>query len=261
MKIAQFVERNLEIMETLRVASLSKKYGDYSAVQDISFSVSEGECLGILGVNGAGKTTTLKMIYSANKITSGDVYILGKNISTLADRGKTNLGIVAQEDMLDTTLTVFENLIAHGICYGIKLGELKARTQKLLKFVQLAEYANKMISELSGGMKRRVVLARALLNEPEMIILDEPTVGLDIQSRNIIWNKLKMLKKQGVSIVITSHYMNEIEFLADRLLIIDSGVIKDEGTVTGLLDKYQEKDMEELFLRLTNNKSQFVKLS
>lgn len=254
MKIAQFVERNLEIMETLRVASLSKKYGDYSAVQDISFSVSEGECLGILGVNGAGKTTTLKMIYSANKITSGNVYILGKNISTLADRGKTNLGIVAQEDMLDTTLTVFENLIAHGICYGIKLGELKARTQKLLKFVQLAEYANKMISELSGGMKRRVVLARALLNEPEMIILDEPTVGLDIQSRNIIWNKLKMLKKQGVSIVITSHYMNEIEFLADRLLIIDSGVIKDEGTVTGLLDKYQEKDMEELFLRLTNNK-------
>ena len=247
MKIAQFVERNLEIMETLRVASLSKKYGDYSAVQDISFSVSEGECLGILGVNGAGKTTTLKMIYSANKITSGDVYILGKNISTLADRGKTNLGIVAQEDMLDTTLTVFENLIAHGICYGIKLGELKARTQKLLKFVQLAEYANKMISELSGGMKRRVVLARALLNEPEMIILDEPTVGLDIQSRNIIWNKLKMLKKQGVSIVITSHYMNEIEFLADRLLIIDSGVIKDEGTVTGLLDKYQEKDMEELW--------------
>ena len=181
MKIAQFVERNLEIMETLRVASLSKKYGDYSAVQDISFSVSEGECLGILGVNGAGKTTTLKMIYSANKITSGDVYILGKNISTLADRGKTNLGIVAQEDMLDTTLTVFENLIAHGICYGIKLGELKARTQKLLKFVQLAEYANKMISELSGGMKRRVVLARALLNEPEMIILDAPTVGLDIQ--------------------------------------------------------------------------------
>ena len=254
MKIAQFVERNLEIMETLRVASLSKKYGDYSAVQDISFSVSEGECLGILCVNGAGKTTTLKMIYSANKITSGDVYILGKNISTLADRGKTNLGIVAQEDMLDTTLTVFENLIAHGIWYGIKLGELKARTQKLLKFVQLAEYANKMISELSGGMKRRVVLARALLNEPEMIILDEPTVGLDIQSRNIIWNKLKMLKKQGVSIVITSHYMNEIEFLADRLLIIDSGVIKDEGTVTGLLDKYQEKDMEELFLRLTNNK-------
>ena len=120
MKIAQFVERNLEIMETLRVASLSKKYGDYSAVQDISFSVSEGECLGILGVNGAGKTTTLKMIYSANKITSGDVYILGKNISTLADRGKTNLGIVAQEDMLDTTLTVFENLIAHGICYGIR---------------------------------------------------------------------------------------------------------------------------------------------
>ncbi len=251
MKIVQFVERNLKILETLRVDNLSKKYGDYNAVKDISFSVSSGECLGILGINGAGKTTTLKMIYSANKITSGNVYILGKNISSLADKGKKRLGIVAQEDMLDTTLTVFENLIAHGICYGIRLKELKSRAKKLLEFVQLAEYANKMIGELSGGMRRRVVLARALLNDPEIIILDEPTVGLDIQSRNIIWNKLKMLKKQGVSIVITSHYMNEIECLADRIAIIDSGVIKDEGTIDSLLDKYREKNIEELFLKLT----------
>ncbi len=251
MKIVQFVERNLKILETLRVDNLAKKYGSYNAVKDISFSVSSGECLGILGINGAGKTTTLKMIYSANKITSGNVYILGKNISSLSDKGKKRLGIVAQEDMLDTTLTVFENLIAHGICYGIRLKELKSRAKKLLEFVQLAEYANKMIGELSGGMRRRVVLARALLNDPEIIILDEPTVGLDIQSRNIIWNKLKMLKKQGVSIVITSHYMNEIECLADRIVIIDSGVIKDEGTIDSLLDKYREKNIEELFLKLT----------
>ncbi|MCS4488916.1 ABC transporter ATP-binding protein [Streptococcus sciuri] len=240
-------------METLRVDGLSKNYGNYTAVKDINFTVTSGECLGILGINGAGKTTTLKMIYSANKITSGDVYILGKNIKSLSDRGKSKLGIVAQEDMLDTTLTVFENLIAHGICYGINSKELQKRAKELLEFVQLDNHANKMISELSGGMRRRVVLARALINNPEIIILDEPTVGLDIQSRNIIWNKLEVLKQQGVSIIITSHYMNEIEFLADRIAIIDSGVIKDEGTIDSLLNKYHEKDIEELFLKLTSS--------
>lgn len=240
-------------METLKVDSLSKNYGNYRAVKDINFTVTSGECLGILGINGAGKTTTLKMIYSANKITSGDVYILGNNIKSLSDRGKSKLGIVAQEDMLDTTLTVFENLIVHGICYGINSKELKNRTKELLEFVQLDNHANKMISELSGGMRRRVVLARALINNPEIIILDEPTVGLDIQSRNIIWNKLEVLKQQGVSIIITSHYMNEIEFLADRIAIIDSGVIKDEGKIDSLLNKYHEKDIEELFLKLTSS--------
>lgn len=251
--LVQYVERIQRNMETLRVDGLSKNYGNYRAVKDINFIVTSGECLGILGINGAGKTTTLKMIYSANKITSGDVYILGKNIKSLSDRGKSKLGIVAQEDMLDTTLTVFENLIAHGICYGINSKELKNRAKELLEFVQLDNHADKMISELSGGMRRRVVLARALINNPEIIILDEPTVGLDIQSRNIIWNKLKVLKQQGVSIIITSHYMNEIEFLADRIAIIDSGVIKDEGTIDSLLNKYHEKDIEELFLKLTSS--------
>ena len=139
-------------METLRVDALSKNYGKYRAVKDISFTVTSGECLGILGINGAGKTTTLKMIYSANKITSGDVYILGKNIKSLSDSGKSTLGIVAQEDMLDTTLTVFENLFAHGICYGISSKELKNRIKELLEFVQLNNHAHKMISELSGCM-------------------------------------------------------------------------------------------------------------
>lgn len=251
--IVQYVERIQRNMETLRVDGLSKNYGNYRAVKDINFIVTSGECLGILGINGAGKTTTLKMIYSANKITSGDIYILGKNIKSLSDRGKSKLGIVAQEDMLDTTLTVFENLIAHGIYYGINSKELKNRAKELLEFVQLDNHADKMISELSGGMRRRVVLARALINNPEIIILDEPTVGLDIQSRNIIWNKLKVLKQQGVSIIITSHYMNEIEFLADRIAIINSGVIKDEGTIDSLLNKYHEKDIEELFLKLTSS--------
>lgn len=240
-------------METLRVDALSKNYGKYRAVKDISFTVTSGECLGILGINGAGKTTTLKMIYSANKITSGDVYILGKNIKSLSDSGKSTLGIVAQEDMLDTTLTVFENLFAHGICYGISSKELKNRIKELLEFVQLNNHAHKMISELSGGMRRRVVLARALINNPKIIILDEPTVGLDIQSRNIIWNKLQVLKQEGVSIIITSHYMNEIEFLADRIAVIDLGVIKDVGTIDSLLNKYQEENIEELFLKLTRS--------
>ena len=238
-------------METLKVDRLSKQYGAFQAVKDISFSVSSGECLGILGINGAGKTTTLKSIYSAIKINGGSIFILGKNITFLKDKGKSRLGIVAQEDMLDTTLTVFENLIAHGICYGIGRKELSRRAGELLAFTQLTEHADQMISELSGGMRRRVVLARALMNNPEIIILDEPTVGLDIQSRNIIWDKLKELKQQGVSIIITSHYMNEIDFLADRVAIVHSGVISAEGTIKHLLNKYKEKDMESLFLKLT----------
>ncbi|MFV8043835.1 ABC transporter ATP-binding protein [Streptococcus pluranimalium] len=239
-------------MTLLKVEKLSKRYGDYLAVKGVDFSVSSGECLGILGVNGAGKSTTLKMIYSASKITSGKVSLLGQDISSLDDRGKSKMGIVAQEDMLDTTLTVFENLIAHGICYGISYKEVKKRAIELLQFVQLEKHIDKMVSELSGGMRRRVVLARALINKPRLIILDEPTVGLDIQSRNIIWDKLIELKNQGVSVIITSHYMNEIEFLSDRIAIIDAGIIKDEGTIESLLIKYQEDDIEELFLKLTN---------
>lgn len=240
-----------KVVNKLKVEGLKKRYGSYEAVKGISFELGKGECLGMLGINGAGKTSTLKMIYSLTSITSGNIEILGENIVKNRSKSKSLLGIVGQEDMLDMTLNVYDNLLAHGLCYSLPKEELNKRILELLEFVQLTEHSQKMVSQLSGGMRRRVVLARALINNPEIIILDEPTVGLDIQSRNIIWEKLLELKHTGVSIIITSHYMNEIEYLTDRVLIIHSGVIKEEGTVEELVARYGVENLEELFLLLT----------
>lgn len=243
-------------MEKLSVKNLKKRYGSYEAVKGISFDLEEGECLGILGINGAGKTSTLKMIYSLTSISSGEIDILGQNIESNRSQSKSRLGIVGQEDMLDMTLNVYDNLYAHGLCYGISSVDLQQRIAALLDFVQLGKHAQKMVNQLSGGMRRRVVLARALINQPDIIILDEPTVGLDIQSRNIIWDKLLELKGTGVSIIITSHYMNEIEYLTDRVLIIHQGMIKEEGTVENLLTKYGADNLEALFLELTGTEKE-----
>lgn len=243
-------------MEKLSVKNLKKRYGSYEAVKGISFDLEEGECLGILGINGAGKTSTLKMIYSLTSISSGEIDILGQNIESNRSQSKSRLGIVGQEDMLDMTLNVYDNLYAHGLCYGISSVDLQQRIAALLDFMQLGKHAQKMVNQLSGGMRRRVVLARALINQPDIIILDEPTVGLDIQSRNIIWDKLLELKGTGVSIIITSHYMNEIEYLTDRVLIIHQGMIKEEGTVENLLTKYGADNLEALFLELTGTEKE-----
>ncbi|HEV3718953.1 TPA: ABC transporter ATP-binding protein, partial [Streptococcus pneumoniae] len=167
-----------ERVKKLSVKNLKKQYGSYEAVKGISFELGEGECLGILGINGAGKTSTLKMIYSLTSISSGEIDILGQNIETNRRKSKSCLGIVGQEDMLDMTLNVYDNLFAHGLCYGISSVELRKRIDSLLDFVQLSKHAQKMVNQLSGGMRRRLVLARALINRPDIIILDEPTVGL-----------------------------------------------------------------------------------
>lgn len=240
-------------MEKLRIVNLKKNYGNFEAVHDVSFELHRGECIGILGINGAGKSSILKMIYSATSITSGAVFIDGKDITENRAESKSKLGIVTQDDMLDSTLTVLENLIAHGICYDISKQDVQKRALELLKFVNLEGYQNKKIGELSGGMRRRVSLARALLNNPEIIILDEPTVGLDIQSRNIIWDKLQELKDRGIAIIITSHYMNEIEKLSDRILIIHSGIVSAEGTVSDLFVLHKQNNLEDLFLKLTKS--------
>ncbi|CJB78176.1 multidrug ABC transporter ATPase [Streptococcus pneumoniae] len=245
-----------ERVKKLSVKNLKKQYGSYEAVKGISFELGEGECLGILGINGAGKTSTLKMIYSLTSISSGEIDILGQNIETNRRKSKSCLGIVGQEDMLDMTLNVYDNLFAHGLCYGISSVELRKRIDSLLDFVQLSKHAQKMVNQLSGGMRRRLVLARALINRPDIIILDEPTVGLDIQSRNIIWDKLLELKELGVSIIITSHYMNEIEYLTDRVLMLHQGTIKEEGTVEDLLIKYDADNLETLFLGLTGTEKE-----
>ncbi|WP_061760148.1 ABC transporter ATP-binding protein, partial [Streptococcus pneumoniae] len=165
-----------ERVKKLSVKNLKKQYGSYEAVKGISFELGEGECLGILGINGAGKTSTLKMIYSLTSISSGEIDILGQNIETNRRKSKSCLGIVGQEDMLDMTLNVYDNLFAHGLCYGISSVELRKRIDSLLDFVQLSKHAQKMVNQLSGGMRRRLVLARALINRPDIIILDEPTV-------------------------------------------------------------------------------------
>nr|WP_240424381.1 ABC transporter ATP-binding protein [Lactococcus allomyrinae] len=235
----------------LLVSHVKKRYKNKIAVDDISFSTNPFECVALLGANGAGKTSTLKMIHGANTISSGKIEVMGFDVKKDLSTAKKNVGIVSQEDLLDLSLNIYENLIAHGLCYGIKKAVLKSRTEELLKFVDLYDVKFKEIGELSGGMRRRLILARALLNQPKLIILDEPTTGLDIQSRHLIWDKLLELKKQGVSILLTSHYMDEVENLADRILIVVAGKIIAEGTKDTLLKQYRKKTLEEVFLELT----------
>lgn len=240
--------------KVLEVNQLKKMYKNFQAVKNVSFSIKENECLSLLGVNGAGKTSTLKMIYSAISITGGSVKILGNDVQIHSKKAKQLIGVVSQEDLLDYSLNVIENMVAHAICYKIPKKKAHDKGLELLDFVGLTDYVNKEVHELSGGMRRRLVLARALINEPKLIILDEPTTGLDIQSRHLIWDKLLELKKKGISILLTSHYMDEVERLSDRLLIIDKGEIIAGGTPQELLFEYNFKNLEAVFLFLTSHK-------
>ncbi len=235
----------------LKVSNLSKKYGNFIAVNQINFEIHPNECVALLGTNGAGKTTTMKMIYSAASITSGHITINGYDVKESPTQTKRALGIVSQEDLLDSSLNILENMIAHGICYGIPKKTVKKRSLKLLEFAGLSNYCEKQITDLSGGMRRRLVLARALLNNPKIIILDEPTTGLDIQSRHVIWKKLEQLKSQGVSLMLTSHYMDEVERLADQVLIIHHGEVLAAGAPKELPRHYGYQSLEETFLGLT----------
>lgn len=192
------------------------------------------------------------MVYGASLITEGSIMINNLDISKKKKESKKIIGIVSQEDLLDLSLNVFENLVAHGICYDIPRREVEKRAISLLKFIELEEQKNKEIYELSGGMRRRVVLARSLINNPKLIILDEPTTGLDIQSRHLIWNKLLELKSKGVAILLTSHYMDEVEKIADRILIMHKGELISSGTKEELLKSYGEKNLEDVFLSVTN---------
>ena len=235
----------------LEAKELVKKYGDFEAVRGISFSLKQGECLGMLGPNGAGKSSTMKMIYAASPITSGAISIHGVDVRTRSSITKKFLGVVTQEDLLDLSLTVVENLVAHAICYDIPRRICKAKAEELLTFVGLQDRLHVPVTTLSGGMKRRLVLARALINDPKVLILDEPTTGLDVHSRRVFWNRLLDLKKQGVSMILTSHHMDEVEELADRIIIIDHGHIIAEGTAQSLRHQNGNKSLEDVFLQLT----------
>jgi lipooligosaccharide transport system ATP-binding protein len=209
--------------------NLTKRYGELIAVDGISLNVEQGERFGFLGPNGAGKTSTIKMIQCVSPKTSGKLEVLGMDVEFYPKEIKRILGVVPQENNLDPDFTVYENLMVYSRYFNIPKEEAKERIEGLLKFIQLEDKRDTIIEKLSGGMKRRLILARALLNEPKILILDEPTVGLDPQARHLIWDKLRSLKKEGITIILTTHYMEEASQLCDRLVIMDHGRILVEG--------------------------------
>lgn len=226
--------------------NLKKVYGTFAAVDGIDFTVKKGESFGLLGPNGAGKSTTMKMIASVSKRSSGDLTILGKDPNSFGPEIRAHLGVVPQKDMLDRELKTWENLYTYGRFFGLSRKFLKPKVEELLAFAQLEEKRNEKVEELSGGMQRRLAIARGLVNEPEMLLLDEPTTGLDPQARHILWDRLFRLKEQGVTLVITTHYMDEAEQLCDRLIVMDKGKIMAEGSPANLIKEYSSKEVVEV---------------
>lgn len=230
----------------IRAKDLRKTYKDFVAVDGINFDVYRGESFGLLGPNGAGKSTTMKMISSVSQRTSGELEILGKEPNTQGPEIRAHLGVVPQKDLLDRELKVWENLMVYGRYFGLSRKWLKGKIEELLEFAQLQDKRNAKADDLSGGMQRRLAIARGLVNEPEILLLDEPTTGLDPQARHILWDRLFRLKEQGVTLVITTHYMDEAEQLCDRLIVMDKGQIMAEGSPAELIKKYSSKEVVEL---------------
>jgi len=218
--------------------SLRKEFGSLVAVDSIDFQVQKGECFGFLGPNGAGKTTTMKMIYCSSPRTSGSLLVDGLDVDTHPRETKAKIGVAPQQENLDPDFTVFHNLVAYSRYFDIPRRAAETRAEKLLDFVALKEKRDVIIMQLSGGMKKRLILARALLSEPKIVILDEPTTGLDPQARHLIWDRLEELKTQGVTILLTTQYMEEAERLCDRLVVMDKGRILEQGTPRSLVEKY-----------------------
>lgn len=208
---------------------LVKKYGELVAVAGIDFAVYSMESFGFLGPNGAGKSSTMNMVTCYSPVTSGELFVFGLNVRTEARKIKSILGVVPQETNLDPDLTVLENLLVYSGYFGIPWKEAKKRAEGLLDFIGLSDKKHDYVPQLSGGMKRRLLIARALINQPKLLILDEPTTGLDPQSRHLVWDRLETLKKKGVTMIITTHYMDEAQRLCDRLMIIDRGKKIVEG--------------------------------
>ena len=230
---------------------LRKSYDGRVAVDGIDFAVDPGTCFGFLGPNGAGKTTTMKMIYGLAKVGDGELQVLGIDAVAEPRRVKAHLGVVPQETNLDGEFSVLENLLVQASYFGIPRRDVEPRARELLEFTQLTERAGDRIDTLSGGMKRRLLVARALINEPDIVVLDEPTTGLDPQARLAVWRAMEELKDRGVSLLLTTHYMEEAARLCDRLVIMDLGRIVAEGEPVELIRKHQAENLEEVFLDLT----------
>jgi len=230
----------------IEAENLTKKFGDLVAVGKINFKVFKGECFGFLGPNGAGKTTTMKMVNCVLPLTDGRLTVAGLDVTKQAREIKKMIGVAPQEDNLDPDFTVFHNLIVYARYFDIPNPEAHKRAEELLKFVQLEEKRKVLMDQLSAGMKRRLILARALINEPQILILDEPTTGLDPQARHLIWDKIRSLQNQGVTIVLTTHYMEEAAQLCDRTVIMDSGKIIEEGRPSDLVKKHVGEEVLEV---------------
>jgi lipooligosaccharide transport system ATP-binding protein len=225
---------------------LVKRFGSFTAVDGIDLDVAAGEAFGFLGPNGAGKSSTMRMIGCVSQPSGGTLRILGMDPVRDGPRIRARLGVCPQLDNLDPELTVQENLTTYARYFGIPRRVARSRTAELLEFVQLAERAGSKVEPLSGGMKRRLTIARALVNEPELVLLDEPTTGLDPQARHLVWERLFRLKQQGVTLVLTTHYMDEAEQLCDRLVVMDGGKIVAEGSPRELIERYSTREVVEL---------------
>ena len=223
-----------------------KKYKDFAAVDGISFEVAPGESFGLLGPNGAGKSTTMRMVGAVSTRTSGALSILGLDPDEYGPEIRSQLGVVPQADNLDSELRVRDNLIVYGRYFGIPRRQIARRADELLEFAQLSDRAKSRVDDLSGGMKRRLTIARALVNDPRILLLDEPTTGLDPQARHILWDRLFRLKEQGTTLVLTTHYMDEAEQLCDRLVVVDKGTIMAEGSPSALIREYSTREVVEL---------------
>jgi lipooligosaccharide transport system ATP-binding protein len=230
--------------------ALEKRFGSFVAVAGIDFEIDQGEAFGFLGPNGAGKTSTMRMIGCVSPRSGGELQVLGLDPAHDGPRIRARLGVVPQEDNLDTELTVWDNLMIYGRYFDLPRAEIRDRAAELLDFVQLSDRRDSRVDPLSGGMKRRLTIARALLNRPELMLLDEPTTGLDPQARHLLWDRLYQLKRSGVTLVLTTHYMDEAEQLCDRLVIMDNARIVAEGSPRRLIADHVTREVVELRLAL-----------
>ena len=238
----------------IEIKNLTKKFKDFTAVNDINFNVKKGEIFAFLGPNGAGKTTTIKMLTTLASPTSGTILINGYDPTKQQEQARASFGIVFQDPSLDDELTAYENMNMHGMLYKVKRKDRKERIEQLLKFVELWDRKDDLIKHFSGGMKRRLEIARGFLHHPKILFLDEPTIGLDPQTRNHIWNYLKkMNKEEGTTVFLTTHYMEEADKVSDRIAIIDHGKIITQGTAEELKNQTKTNSLEEAFLALTGD--------
>jgi len=236
----------------IEVKNVTKKYGDFTGVDDVSFKVEKGEVFAFLGPNGAGKTTTIKMLTTLLRPNSGEVFLDGHNVTEDPDKTRKSFGIVFQDPSLDNELTAYENMQFHAILYGVPKKEYKERIEKLLELVELTDRRDSYVKNFSGGMKRRLEIARGLLHNPKVLFLDEPTIGLDPQTRNHLWNYIRNLnKEEGVTIFFTTHHMEEVDRIAEKIAIIDHGKIIEYGTPADIRAKAGTDNLEDAFIALT----------